>query len=54
FFFAGTIGLVSCYRGYTTQQGAEGVGRSVTGAVVTTSVLVLLLDVILAKLILQP
>ena len=54
FFFAGAIGLISCYRGYTTKQGAEGVGRSVTGAVVTTSVLVLLLDVILAKLILKP
>ncbi len=54
FFFAAAIGLISCYRGYTTQQGAEGVGRSVTGAVVTTSVLVLLLDVILAKLILKP
>jgi phospholipid/cholesterol/gamma-HCH transport system permease protein len=54
FFFAGAIGLISCYRGYTTQQGAEGVGRSVTGAVVTTSVLILLLDVVLAKLILKP
>lgn len=54
FFFAATIGLISCYRGYTTKQGAEGVGRSVTGAVVTTCVLILLLDVVLAKLILKP
>ena len=54
FFFAAAIGLISCYRGYTTKQGAEGVGRSVTGAVVTTSVLILLLDVVLAKLILTP
>lgn len=54
FFFAGAISLISCYRGFTTQQGAEGVGRSTTGAVVTSSIVILLLDVILAKLILQP
>jgi phospholipid/cholesterol/gamma-HCH transport system permease protein len=52
FFFAGAIGLVSCYMGYTTKQGAEGVGRSTTGAVVTASVLILLLDTILAKVLL--
>lgn len=54
FFFAGAIGLVSCYMGYTTQQGAEGVGRSTTGAVVSASVLILLLDTVLAKLLLNP
>ncbi len=53
FFFAGAIGLISCYRGFTTQHGAEGVGRSTTGAVVTTSVVILLLDTILAKLLLN-
>ncbi|MEO8478216.1 MAG: ABC transporter permease [Gemmatimonadota bacterium] len=50
--FAGAIGFISCYRGYTTQQGAEGVGRSTTGAVVTTSVVILLLDLLLAQLLL--
>jgi phospholipid/cholesterol/gamma-HCH transport system permease protein len=53
-FFAATIGLVSCYYGYTTQHGAAGVGRSTTGAVVTSSVLILLLDLLLAKLLLVP
>jgi phospholipid/cholesterol/gamma-HCH transport system permease protein len=53
FFFAAAIALISCYRGYTTQQGAEGVGRSTTGAVVTSSVLILLLDTVLAKLLLS-
>lgn len=53
FFFAGAIGLISCYRGFTTQQGAEGVGRSTTGAVVTASVVILLLDVLLAKVLLH-
>ena len=54
FFFAGAISLISCYSGFTTKQGAEGVGRSTTGAVVTSSILILLLDVVLAKLILKP
>jgi phospholipid/cholesterol/gamma-HCH transport system permease protein len=53
FFFAGSITVISCYMGFTTQQGAEGVGRSTTGAVVSSSVMILLLDVILTKLLLN-
>ena len=53
FFFAAAISLISCYRGYTAKQGAEGVGRATTGAVVTSSVLILLLDTVLAKLLLK-
>ncbi|MGH7582451.1 MAG: MlaE family ABC transporter permease [Gemmatimonadales bacterium] len=52
FFFAGAIALVSCYQGFNTRHGAEGVGKSTTGAVVTSSVLILLLDTVLAKLLL--
>src|SRR6476469_6835410 len=54
FFFAAAITVIPCYMGFTTGQGAEGVGRSTTGAVVSSSVLILLLDVILAKLLLNP
>jgi phospholipid/cholesterol/gamma-HCH transport system permease protein len=53
FFFAGSITVISCYMGFSTQQGAEGVGRSTTGAVVSSSVLILLLDVVLTKLLLN-
>lgn len=53
FFFGGTIGIVSCYRGMNTQQGAEGVGKGTTGAVVTSTVIVLLLDSLLTKLLLD-
>ncbi|HXE57656.1 MAG TPA: ABC transporter permease [Gemmatimonadales bacterium] len=53
FFFAGSITVISCYMGFNTQQGAEGVGRSTTGAVVSSSVLILLLDVVLANLLLN-
>src|SRR5881628_4145949 len=47
FFFAGSITIISCYMGFNTQQGAEGVGRSTTTAVVTSSVLILVLDTVL-------
>jgi phospholipid/cholesterol/gamma-HCH transport system permease protein len=53
FFFAGSITIISCYMGFNTQQGAEGVGRSTTGAVVASSVLILLLDVLLAQILLK-
>src|SRR4051795_432332 len=53
FFFACSITVISCYMGFNTQQGAEGVGRSTTGAVVASSVLILLLDVLLANLLLK-
>jgi len=52
FFFAASITIISCYMGFNTQQGAEGVGRATTGAVVSSSVLILLLDVMLANLLL--
>ena len=53
FFFALCITVISCYMGFNTQQGAEGVGRSTTGAVVSSSVMILLLDVVLTKLLLN-
>jgi phospholipid/cholesterol/gamma-HCH transport system permease protein len=53
FFFGGAITLISSYVGFNTQQGAEGVGRATTGAVVASSVVVLLLNAILAKVLLN-
>ncbi|MEO8226056.1 MAG: ABC transporter permease [Gemmatimonadota bacterium] len=53
FFFAGAITIIPCYMGFNTGQGAEGVGKSTTGAVVSTSVLILLLDVVLARILLH-
>jgi phospholipid/cholesterol/gamma-HCH transport system permease protein len=53
FFFAGSITIIACYMGFNTKQGAEGVGRATTGAVVSSSVLILLLDVLLANLLLS-
>jgi phospholipid/cholesterol/gamma-HCH transport system permease protein len=51
--FGFAIGVLSCYMGYNTQQGAEGVGRSTTAAVVVSSVIILLLNVLLARILLH-
>jgi phospholipid/cholesterol/gamma-HCH transport system permease protein len=53
FAFAICITIISCYQGFSTEQGAEGVGKSTTGAVVASSVMILLLDTLLAKLLLH-
>ena len=52
-FFAAAVTMIPCYIGYNTQQGAEGVGRATTLAVVAASVTILLLDTLLAKLLLS-
>jgi phospholipid/cholesterol/gamma-HCH transport system permease protein len=53
FFFSGAITIISCYMGFNTQQGAEGVGKATTTAVVTSSVLILVLDTVLTRLLLN-
>ncbi len=47
--FGFIIGLVSSYFGYTTNEGASGVGRASTNSVVVSSLLIILADVILVK-----
>lgn len=53
FCFGGAITLISCYVGFNTSHGAEGVGRSATRAVVASSVVILLLNVVLASVLLN-
>jgi phospholipid/cholesterol/gamma-HCH transport system permease protein len=50
--FSAAVTVIPCYVGYHTKQGAEGVGRSTTTAVVSASVTILLLDTVLAQLLL--
>ncbi len=54
FCFAAAVTVLPCYIGYNTQQGAEGVGRATTQAVVAASVTILMLDMLLAQLLLSP
>src|SRR3954453_1565108 len=49
--FGFTIGTISTFFGYTTNEGAQGVGRAATNSVVLSSLLIILLDVLLIKLI---
>ena len=46
--FGFVITSISCYKGYYTGGGAEGVGRSTTQAAVTSCVYILLADLLLA------
>jgi phospholipid/cholesterol/gamma-HCH transport system permease protein len=41
FFFGGSIGLISCYKGFQAEQGAEGVGRATTNAFVASFITIL-------------
>lgn len=52
-FFSLIISTVSAYCGYFVKGGALEVGKASTRAVVSSSILILLLDVILTKLLLQ-
>ena len=52
-FFAFVISSVSSYYGYRVKGGALEVGKASTDAVVVSSVMILLLDVLLTKLLLQ-
>lgn len=49
--FGFLIGTVSSFFGYTTKEGAEGVRRAATNSVVLSSLLIILADVILVKVI---
>ena len=49
--FGFIIGTVSSYLGYNTKGGAEGVGRASTRSVVLTSILLIVTNVILVKII---
>lgn len=49
--FGFIIGSVSSYLGFTTSSGTEGVGRASTRAVVLSSILIILSNVVLVRLI---
>lgn len=47
-FFGAAFTLISCYKGFYTKGGAEGVGRATTGAVVYSSMTILISDYFLS------
>jgi len=50
FFFGAVIGMVGCYKGYNTGKGTESVGIAANGAVVISSVLVIVVDAIAVQI----
>jgi len=51
--FGVVIGVVSCHQGLITRGGPRGIGRSVTKAVVNSIVLVVILDYVLTRFLLE-
>lgn len=50
FFFGFFIGLIGCYKGYTTRQGTESVGLSANSAVVTASLAIFIIDLLAVQI----
>jgi phospholipid/cholesterol/gamma-HCH transport system permease protein len=53
FVFGGIISITACYFGLSTTGGTEGVGQSTTKTVVTSSILILIVDYFLTQLLLS-
>lgn len=50
FFFGFAVGIIGCYKGYYSSKGTEGVGRSANTAVVVSSVMIFVLDLIAVQI----
>ena len=51
FFFALIIAIVACHKGFTTEGGAEGVGKYTTSSVMVSIVMILVSDYFLTSLL---
>lgn len=49
-FFGATIGFVGSYKGYTAGRGTESVGKAANSAVVTASLLIIIIDMIAVQI----
>lgn len=50
FFFGAVIGLVGCYKGFNAGRGTESVGIAANSAVVTSSLLLIIVDLIAVQI----
>jgi phospholipid/cholesterol/gamma-HCH transport system permease protein len=50
FFFGFAIGLISSYKGYNSNKGTEGVGKAANSAVVFSSLMVFIIDMIAVQI----
>lgn len=49
FLFGFAVGIIGCYKGYNSSKGTEGVGRSANSAVVVSSVMIFVIDLIVVQ-----
>jgi phospholipid/cholesterol/gamma-HCH transport system permease protein len=50
-FFGASISIISCYKGFYTTGGAKGVGQATTGAVVLSSMVILVSDYFISAML---
>jgi phospholipid/cholesterol/gamma-HCH transport system permease protein len=50
YFFGFTIGIIGCYKGFNSENGTEGVGQSANQAVVISSLLVFIVDLLAVQI----
>jgi phospholipid/cholesterol/gamma-HCH transport system permease protein len=50
FFFGFAVGIIGTYKGYNSSKGTEGVGRSANSAVVVSSILIFIIDLIAVQI----
>jgi phospholipid/cholesterol/gamma-HCH transport system permease protein len=46
FFFGFAVGIIGCYKGYYSTKGTEGVGHSANSAVVVSSIIIFIIDLL--------
>jgi phospholipid/cholesterol/gamma-HCH transport system permease protein len=50
FFFGMSVGIIGCYKGYYSSKGTEGVGRSANSAVVVSSIMIFIIDLLAVQI----
>ena len=50
FFFGFAIGIIGCYKGYYSEKGTQGVGRAANSAVVVSSLVIFIIDLVAVQL----
>lgn len=50
YFFGFAVGTIGCYKGYNSNKGTEGVGHSANSAVVVSSVMIFIVDLLAVQI----
>ena len=50
FLFGFAVGIIGCFKGYYSSKGTEGVGRAANSAVVISSIMIFVIDLIVVQL----